>query len=483
MPEKTRVLAVDDMPINLMILKRCLDERHFEVDSCQSAADFLDKFKKQSYDVLLLDIIMPGIDGFELRSLVRRTDREIPVIFLTTMMEDCNMTLLKQITGDTHSYYVNKNQIRELLESKINEAVSQCRERRSERVYRENMESELEVAGQLQKYLLPDWCQQDGKVTLSCCYSPLMHVSGDIFELFPLPESRYLLFAGDIAGHGVSAALYVAAVQTILRMKVRERESDFSLNALLADLNSFFCRELGSQIYMTAMAAVFDFENNHLSMHSAGHLPLQICPADGKVFSADDSKCGVPLGMFAESEYPAEDNYEYDFADDTLFFSFTDGICDMVNGDDMQVSIEDLQDVLVSLVPDTDTVSLPFRVKSALMQMGYDKVCDDITLIALRKRASGEKRTFLLSREQDLSLAAEQCTGAVRQCVQEGVTQAFSSNPESGLVYLAVENSTVRILKKGGEISDISVIESVQRTSAVYGDLQEMCYFLKGGGE
>lgn len=71
MSDEIKVLAVDDAPANLMILKGCPRGGNFELITSTNAIDALQEFKKQYFDILLLDVTMPGVDGFELRKLIR----------------------------------------------------------------------------------------------------------------------------------------------------------------------------------------------------------------------------------------------------------------------------------------------------------------------------------------------------------------------------------------------------------------------------
>lgn len=385
MSDKIKVLAVDDAPANLMILKGCLRGGNFELVTCTNAIDALQEFKKQYFDILLLDVIMPGIDGFELRKLIREVDKERPIIFLTAMIDDGNMTMLNQITWDSNTYYLNKVFDKKVLVQKITEVVNMHRTRQLDRVYRDNLESELKLAGDLQRILLPDWCILDDKVLVSSLYVPAMQVSGDIFELIRLDESRYLFFIGDIAGHGISAALYMATVQAILKIKAHEQ--NFTVHGLLADLNRFFCDELRGNTYMTALAVLFDFKSNHLVLHSAGHPPLLICPAGREpLFTAGEDKGGIPLGWFVNAEYRAEDNFEYDFDDDTMFLGVTDGVFDTAGEDGEFITKNELHDIVEALTADTDATVFPYRLKSMMEQMGYENISDDFTVVALQKR-------------------------------------------------------------------------------------------------
>ena len=202
MSDVIKVLAVDDVEANLMIIRGCLKGDSFEVVTCTNAVDALQKFKEQYFDILLLDVIMPGIDGFELRKLIRATDPDRPIIFLTSMVEDKNMTMLNQITWDANTYYLNKAVGKKTLIQKITEVVTTYRRKLMEHKYSDQLEEERVLAGDLQKVLLPNWCICNDDLLFSSIYVPYMHVSGDLYEIIPFGDSKYLFIIGDISGHG-----------------------------------------------------------------------------------------------------------------------------------------------------------------------------------------------------------------------------------------------------------------------------------------
>ena len=78
-----RILVVeDDIDLN-KILTRSLISRGYEVISAQNGQDALDKTEDQSYDMIITDIMMPKMDGFELAQSVRAVNKNIPIIFMT----------------------------------------------------------------------------------------------------------------------------------------------------------------------------------------------------------------------------------------------------------------------------------------------------------------------------------------------------------------------------------------------------------------
>ncbi len=387
MDEKTKVLAVDDEKFNLMLLKGCLKSDRYEITGCTNAVEALQEFKRSYFDIVLLDVLMPGIDGFELRKLIRQIDKEKPIIFLTALVDDINTTMLNQISWDSHTYYMNKSYSKKLLDSKIQQAVEIHRSRRLATDYYKRLEAEMALAGDLQKILLPNWCVLDENMTVCSLYQPNSKVSGDIFEIFRISGSKYLFFIGDIAGHGVQAALYMSAIQAFLKVSSIGREIE--VHELLNQLNRFLCNELVSSTYMTCMVAKIDFETNRISLHSAGHPTLLGCTRhSGEIREFGDlEKGGVPVGWFPETVYGEENTCEYEFDDDTIFIAQTDGIDDVCNKENECLDKATYREILGMLSENSDAITLPYRLRKSFEQLGYDNAPDDVTLVAIQKKS------------------------------------------------------------------------------------------------
>jgi DNA-binding response OmpR family regulator len=77
------ILIVDDEPDINLLFKICLENNGFQVDTFDDPILALDNFKKGVYDLLILDIKMPKIHGFELYREIRKIDNKVKVCFLT----------------------------------------------------------------------------------------------------------------------------------------------------------------------------------------------------------------------------------------------------------------------------------------------------------------------------------------------------------------------------------------------------------------
>ncbi|HYA84437.1 MAG TPA: response regulator [Candidatus Bathyarchaeia archaeon] len=81
--KKKKVLIVDDEPDINTILKKVFEQNGFDADSYDDPILALENFKPGSYDILLLDIKMPEMDGFQLYQKMKRIDSKVKVCFLT----------------------------------------------------------------------------------------------------------------------------------------------------------------------------------------------------------------------------------------------------------------------------------------------------------------------------------------------------------------------------------------------------------------
>jgi len=386
MADNIRVLAVDDAVANLAIIKGCLRNGNFELTTESNALKALQTFKKHFFDVVLLDVLMPGISGFELRKLIRQVDLERPIIFLTGMGDDMSKTMLEQISWDPFTFYLDKKIDRDTLTRKIADVTQAHKMRQMDKLKILRIEEELRVAGHLQKLFLPPWCIADPNMVAGSVYIPALLASGDIYDIVKIAGDRYLFFIGDISGHGISAALYMSTIQKYLK-DLLTGKPEISVNDILNELNHFVCRKVKNNVYLTAMVVIVDFNKNHLSLHNAGHLPLLCCsPTNRSVAKLESSAEGLPLGWFESTEYLAKNNLEYDFNDDCIFIAMTDGLLNIENDNQQPLQQQELYDLLATQASQTDAVLLPNKIIQTIRELAYRRQNDDITILAFQKR-------------------------------------------------------------------------------------------------
>jgi len=122
---KAKILLVED-DINLGdVLRDYLELQEYEVTRAMDGVEGLDAFKQNSFDLLILDVMLPRKDGFTLAAEIREINKQIPVIFLTArgQMED-RVTGFKTGCDD----YISKPFVSEELELRIGAILRRCRQ-------------------------------------------------------------------------------------------------------------------------------------------------------------------------------------------------------------------------------------------------------------------------------------------------------------------------------------------------------------------
>ncbi|MBK8506889.1 MAG: response regulator [Saprospiraceae bacterium] len=107
------ILAIEDDPALLDLLKIHLGDIHGQLDTTEDGMDGLKKILENSYDLILLDIMLPSLDGFELSKRIREQQISTPVLMLTAKSEEIDKIPGLEIGAD--DYVVKRFSIRELI--------------------------------------------------------------------------------------------------------------------------------------------------------------------------------------------------------------------------------------------------------------------------------------------------------------------------------------------------------------------------------
>jgi serine phosphatase RsbU (regulator of sigma subunit) len=162
---------------------------------------------------------------------------------------------------------------------------------------RERIEQELRVAQLIQQQFLPRELPALPGWHLAAYYQPARAVGGDFYDFIELPDGQIGLVCGDVAGHGVPAALVMATTHSILRGdaprlvspgKVLERANDLLLN------------DIPPQMFVTCLYGVLDPATGRLRYANAGHNAPYVHTSDGVV---EVRATGMPLGLMPAMTY------------------------------------------------------------------------------------------------------------------------------------------------------------------------------------
>jgi len=258
-PEKARILIVDDVELNIKIAINMLKNEPYTIDMSNSGFDCIEKVKNNKYELILLDIIMPEIDGYETCRVVKSIQPDIPVIMLTGLTD--NESLQSSFNSGAIDYIRKPFNKIELL-SRIKNILGIKKAEKQMKEYLSKIEDDLKMAENVQKFLLPAWLISNEKIVISSKYLPSQSVSGDLLEVINLSESKTLIYIGDISGHGVQAGLLMTAVKSIIRMLIEKMRENFRPYELVNEIHNFVSNKLFANNYMTFLVGIIDHSTN-----------------------------------------------------------------------------------------------------------------------------------------------------------------------------------------------------------------------------
>jgi len=453
--QQYNILVLDDEKFILFTVSACLKSTQFQTETATTAAAALELFRKKKFDAVISDIMMDSVDGFMFRDMIRKYDKQIPIIFLTSLVDDIDNTLMAQIMKDHYSYYLGKNFDRTALIEKLDQAVQAYNAQNAILLLEKKFEKDLELATQVQSAMLPPWVQFGKNYEFSYLYKPLYKISGDIFEWIPLDEDSCLCIFGDISGHGIHSALAMTAVQSILKQMITiDMTKAFQPHLVAKQINDFFCQKLNRCTYMTGLIAIWNFKENILRFHNAGH-PDLICfdsVTGDEIPLNPERKGGLPLGLIDNAVYREKDNVEIHFPEEALFMAYSDGLLDLVSSsrDESGMDMNLFMQLASTLAKqdhrhEDDTISIPFRCREALEQIGYDLQQDDFSMFVLRKTVPDEREeTFLYQIPPD-----NNSVDLVSWKASEFVLKTFGSEELAGKVEILLSEFLVNIVKHG----------------------------------
>jgi len=217
-----RILVVDDTPENIQALAGILKDRQYQISVATNGRQALDIIDRVRPDLILLDVMMPEMDGFETCRQLKCNPawQGIPVIFLTAKTETAD--IVRGFERGAVDYVAKPFNAHELI-ARVQTHLQLLRLRndlaqKNEQLAAANarMRQELEAASRVQRALLPQTPIVSDRVRMSWIYHPSTELGGDSLNFFVLDNRYLVLYVLDVSGHGVQAALLSVSVTQML---------------------------------------------------------------------------------------------------------------------------------------------------------------------------------------------------------------------------------------------------------------------------
>jgi serine phosphatase RsbU (regulator of sigma subunit)/putative methionine-R-sulfoxide reductase with GAF domain len=196
-----------------------------------------------------------------------------------------------------------------------------------EMVVRERLETEVQLARQIQQTFLPESLPELPGWELAALWKPARQVGGDFYDVFDLPNNKLGLFIADVSDKGVPAALFMALTRTLVHAAVLGTDSPADA---LRHVNDLLVPDTKQGMFVTAVYAVLDINTSELIYVNAGHNPPLLVRSDGSQEYL--TRTGVALGAAENMEYESR-TIPLEKEDSLLFY--TDGLTESydINGD------------------------------------------------------------------------------------------------------------------------------------------------------
>ena len=244
-----------------------------------------------------------------------------------------------------------------------------------ERIKQQKMDEQLKFAKEIQESLLPKTLPTFEKIQLSTFYRSAFDVGGDYYDALKLSETKLFAILADVSGKGVPAALIMSSLKGVVRSKV---ENAADLGEVVNYINNFLSRSLPSDRFVTAIFVLVDSENKTLQVINAGHneSPFFI---DGKFYSSKAG--GLPLGILEDNAYSPE---KFEYTEDLVFFTYTDGLTEARNPKKDEYGWERLQSLMQLIKRDNTDVIVNSIIDSVDTFVENAEQHDDTTLLAIK---------------------------------------------------------------------------------------------------
>jgi sigma-B regulation protein RsbU (phosphoserine phosphatase) len=323
--ENEALLLVDDNPTNLQVLYQTLETTGCKLLVAKNGETALSIAQKAAPDLILLDIMMPGIDGFEVcRRLKDNPDTaSIPVIFLSALTDTKDKVQgLKLGAVD----YVSKPFQPDEVIARVNTHLTIHRLKQEVEKKKDALEGELEVVSKVQRRLLPKKLPEIASLKLAVHYETSLYAGGDYYDITRISDNQWGFLVADAEGHSAPAAVMMAMTCALFRSYP---EPPAEPGELLFFLNQHLCK-VADPSFVTALYVVYDADRRRLKVARAGHPPPMIYRSAEK--KAIEHPCsGVfPMGVDPYGQVPVT---EADLQPGDRILMYTDGISERFSKD------------------------------------------------------------------------------------------------------------------------------------------------------
>jgi sigma-B regulation protein RsbU (phosphoserine phosphatase) len=338
-PRPDKVLIVDDVALNLKLLHAILRKAGHEVVEAASGHEALLKVREAAPDLILLDVMMPGMDGYEVCRILKQDPETsaIPVVFVSALGEVTDRIKGLEVGAEDYlSKPFDNGEVMARVKAQLRlRHLTRDLEglNRELRAKQRLIEEDLRAAAEIQRALLPRPGLRVPGVATAWLFEPCATIGGDIFDVLVLDDDHVAFYIIDVSGHGVPPALLTVSVSQALSPEsggTLRRAGDGSHSvASPAEVLRLLDREYPIErfgMFFTISYLVLRLSDGTLRYSSAGHPPPLLLRPGGDLRSLDEG--GPIIGIGAGLDYE-EGSVRLSPGDRVLLY--TDGVVESMD--------------------------------------------------------------------------------------------------------------------------------------------------------
>lgn len=296
------LLIVDDLEVNRDLLARRVARLGHTHSFAVSGRDALERMRRASFDLVLLDITMPEMDGYEALAQMKADPlmAHIPVVMVTAIDGVDSVARCLELGAED---YITKPFNPVVLKARIESSLNKKRVADLNAKLLASLSRELEIAQKIQLGFLPDALPQLPGWPLAASCVPARQVGGDFYDAWVMTDGRLVIAVADVCDKGVGAALYMALIRSLLRISLQQAAPGREAGPLLAQAVAFtndYIADVHARdnMFATVFVAILCPRTGQLDYINAGHdAPLLLRP--GCLQAEPLVPEGLAVGMMA----------------------------------------------------------------------------------------------------------------------------------------------------------------------------------------
>lgn len=372
-----RILVVDSDTLNRFLLVHMLEQQgYMDTFEAEDGVVAIELAKRINPDLVLLDVVMPEMDGYEVATRLKKSagDIYLPIIFITEMEDEKSLARCLEVGGDD---FVAKPFDKVILAAKIR---AHARTRLlSKKAYEQNKQlsfyrNSIEREHKIVEHIFANALSVNKSYTryLDYCLNPASDFNGDLFLASASPTGGMYFLIGDFTGHGLASAIGALPVSQAFQTMSRK---GLSLMEMAETINNTLLTLLPDDMFFAAAIVEINHTGRQIDIWNGGMPSLLLQDPSGKIVKRFASR-HMSLGILESHEFESEvERYSMQFGDRLVGFS--DGVVELENEQNEMLGDEGIEKWLKS----QPNISVEGIINNVTEYLGSMQRKDDITLV------------------------------------------------------------------------------------------------------